>query len=172
MNPFNLSHGYHKLVKLDPITSIFHYERSFQEHGKRISEDTLLQMFKLSHGFEFPMELLCYLAWENSDRLIGPATIKTFIPAYKEDLVGVIYPQLLRNLSTMDKKFIAAMGSYSSEEVPMKYIRQKLHKEKNYLSNYRRRLLDDQLIVSTGWGLVSFTLPYFQDFVRQFGDSY
>lgn len=48
----------------------------------------------------------------------------------------------------------------------------KMDKPKNYISIYRRRLIDDQVIFSKERGYVEFTLPYFADFVAEFGNMY
>lgn len=58
------------------------------------------------------------------------------------------------------------------EKVPIKDIMTKMDKPKNYISIYRRRLIDDQVIFSKERGYVEFTLPYFADFVAEFGNMY
>ncbi|WP_239460780.1 hypothetical protein [Lactobacillus gallinarum] len=49
----------------------------------------------------------------------------------------------------------------------IKEIREKLGRPSNFVANYRRRLLDDQIIKSTNYGEVAFTLPYFKEYVLQ-----
>lgn len=49
----------------------------------------------------------------------------------------------------------------------MTKLKEKLNKEKNYISVYRKRLIDDQIIISAAHGKLSFTLPYFKEFVNE-----
>ena len=46
-------------------------------------------------------------------------------------------------------------------------IREQLNRPSNFVANYRRRLLDDQIIKSTNYGEVAFTLPFFKEYVLQ-----
>ena len=70
------------------------------------------------------------------------------------------------------------MVESDKEKVPIKDIMTKMDKPKNYIpfsfncSIYRRRLIDDQVIFSKERGYVEFTLPYFADFVAEFGNMY
>lgn len=42
-----------------------------------------------------------------------------------------------------------------------------MNKNSNYITIYRRKLIDDQVIRPNGYGYVSFLLPYFDKFVEQ-----
>ncbi len=48
-----------------------------------------------------------------------------------------------------------------------KKIRERLNRPSNFVANYRRRLLDDQVIKSTNYGEVAFTLPFFKEYLLQ-----
>ena len=56
--------------------------------------------------------------------------------------------------------------------MPISYIVDELKKSKNYISVYRARLLDDQLIYAPERGYVSFTLPFFSDFIRWYKENH
>ena len=71
------------------------------------------------------------------------------------------YTQIFSNLSKQDKKFVLAMAQSSNERVTIKEIREKLDRPSNFIANYRRRLLDDEIIKATYYGEVAFTLPFF-----------
>lgn len=51
--------------------------------------------------------------------------------------------------------------------LPVSYLKEKLNKEKNYISVYRKRLIDDQIIIAAAHGKLGFTLPYFKEFVNE-----
>lgn len=52
------------------------------------------------------------------------------------------------------------MAQSSNERVTIKEIREKLNQPSNFIANYRRRLLDDEIIKATNYGEVAFTLPF------------
>lgn len=83
-----------------------------------------------------------------------------------------VYVKVYSSLLSKDREFVQAMVESDKEKVPIKDIMTKMDKPKNYISIYRRRLIDDQVIFSKERGYVEFTLPYFADFVAEFGDMY
>lgn len=77
------------------------------------------------------------------------------------------YTKIFSNLSKQDKKFVLAMAQSSNERVTIKEIREKLDRPSNFIANYRRRLLDDEIIKATNYGEVAFTLPFFKEYILQ-----
>lgn len=59
------------------------------------------------------------------------------------------------------------MAQSSNERVTIKEIREKLDRPSNFIANYRRRLLDDEIIKATNYGEVAFTLPFFKEYILQ-----
>lgn len=59
------------------------------------------------------------------------------------------------------------MASTKQRAVSVTEIRNKLGKSSGYISMYRRRLLDAQVIEVSGYGKVTFTLPYFGEFINE-----
>ena len=79
---------------------------------------------------------------------------------------------MYQELSNKDREFIKAMTESGKASVKVAEIAKKMHRDKNYISIYRRRLLDDQLITATKWGEVAFTLPFFADFIKEYQTLY
>ena len=42
-----------------------------------------------------------------------------------------------------------------------------LGKDKVFVAQYRRRAIERKLIISAGYGLVQYTLPYFDEYLKQ-----
>lgn len=76
------------------------------------------------------------------------------------------------DLSKKDREFIDVMVSVNTAEVSINTIIKLMNKPKNYISVYRSRLLDDQLIRSTRHGYLTLTLPFFADFVKKYKNEY
>lgn len=50
-------------------------------------------------------------------------------------------------------------------------IKARFNKTDSYVGNYRRRLLDAEMITTTGHGEVDFALPYMRDYLREHAAS-
>ena len=50
-------------------------------------------------------------------------------------------------------------------------IKARFNKTDSYVGNYRRRLLDAEMITTTGHGEVDFALPYLRDYLRKHAAS-
>ena len=72
------------------------------------------------------------------------------------------------DISKTDRDFINAMIKAGSNWVTTKQLQDILHKPINYISVYRARLLDDQLITSPERGVVQLALPFFAEFVEKY----
>lgn len=169
---FLLRSGRITLEPLDSISMSFSYQKAFAQANRKIEDQALKQMIKMTNGYAYGFQLLGYLVWETNDNSINSSTLEQILPEYKAMLYRNVYTKIYESLSPTDRKFVAVMVKSSKEKVPINEIAQKMKKSKNYISIYRRRLLDDQIIISKEWGKVSFTLPYFKDFVQEFGDIY
>ena len=47
-----------------------------------------------------------------------------------------------------------------------------MKKSPNYVSQYRQRLIDSQVIVDAGYGKVAFSLPFMKDFLLEAEELY
>lgn len=169
---FLLRSGHITLEPLDSISMKFSYRKAFTENGRTITEDALNQMIYMTNGYAYGFQLLGYLVWETGEKQITKKTLQGITLEYQEMLYRNVYTKIYQSLSPMDRKFVKAMADYPEDAVPVSVIGKSLAKPKNYLSNYRRRLLDDQVIISKERGRVNFTLPFFKDFVLEYGDLY
>lgn len=169
---FLLRSGRIVLEPLDTISMKFSYRKAFTGGNRQIDNQTLNEMLKMTNGYAYGFQLLGYLVWETKDKTITQQTLNNILQDYQEMLYRNVYAKVYESLSNIDREFIAAMISINEENISISKIGKKLGKPKNYISIYRRRLIDDQLIMSPKWGYISFTLPFFKDFVREFGDMY
>ena len=84
--------------------------------------------------------------------------------AAKRKMGQLVHEPALRDLSNVDRTFLAAMAI---DDGPSKIsdVAQRLGVSSQYASNYRRRLLDAE-IKSVGYGTVDFELPYLREYLR------
>lgn len=169
---FLLRSGHITLEPLDLLRMKFSYRKAFTAGGRNIDDQVLTQMIKMTNGYAYGFQLLGYLVWETNAKNITTQTLADVTQEYQEMLYRNVYTKIYQSLSPMDRRFVQVMAEYSEIEVPVKFIGEKLNKPKNYLSNYRRRLLDDQVIMTKERGKLNFTLPFFKDFILEYGDLY
>lgn len=169
---FLLRSGRIILEPLNAISMKFSYQKAFKDGNREIDDETLNKLLQMTNGYAYGFQLLGYLLWETGDKVIAQSTIDKVIDEYQEMLYRNVYVKIYESLSDVDREFVYAMISSSKKQIPISEISDKLAKPKNYVSIYRRRLIDDQIITSPKWGYVSFTLPYFENFVLEFGEMY
>lgn len=142
------------------------YARAFAGH-RIVNEDTLLRITRLTEGYAYAFQLLGYDLWEASDTEITDTTVECVLPDYKNDLYRNAYMKIYQSLTPREQDFVNAMAESKEMAVPVEEIGRKLGKEKNYISVYRRRLIDAQVVCAPRRGCLQFTLPLFQDFLRE-----
>lgn len=140
------------------------YQQAFRG-TKAISEELLVEITKLTRGYAYAFQLLGYYLWENSDCEITQSTIANALPLYRSDLYRNSYVKIYQSMTEMEKKFLIAMAETGEDNVKFGAIVKAMGKPKNYVSTYRIRLLDTQVITSAGHGLLRFSLPLFREFV-------
>ena len=111
--------------------------------------------------------MLGYLLWETGAETLDDQVLDQVLPTYRYQLYRNVYTKIYQELSPIDRQFILAMAQVNADEVAIGQICQALQKPSNYIANYRRRLIDDQVIRPTKYGHVTFTLPLFGDFIRE-----
>lgn len=156
-------------ITLEPldISSVrFNYKKTFESGGKSIDEHALDKMTKACGGYAYAFQLLGWLVWKNTDDKITAKDVNSVIDEYKMLLFRNAYTKISETFSQMDKLFVISMAK-NAGATAMKKIVEETKKTNSYLSNYRARLIDSQVIKQTSYGYVGFALPYFRDFVNE-----
>lgn len=164
-----------KRITLSPLNKLdvkYRYREVFKKANREISENVLNRMTLLTNGYAYAFQLLGYLLWQTEDNEITDKVIDSILDEYKEELYRNVYGKIYSGLSTIDREFVDAMTESEDNQTSIKTVEEKMGKPHNYVSIYRRRLLDDQIIISPNRGYVSFTLPFFKDFVIENGMMY
>lgn len=160
------------LEPLNLMTIRNSYARAFNSEQHSIDDKTLTRITKLTSGYAYAFQLLGFLLWRTEANIINDDIVNNVIPKYKNELYRNVYTKMYQELSAKDREFVDAMVQVNQESVKIAEIIRLMDKPKNYVSIYRRRLLDDQIIESKQRGEVSFTLPYFADFIKVYEDLY
>lgn len=146
----------------------YNYKKAFDETGRKYEEDALTFMAKNTSGYTYAFQLMGYLAWKSAADIVTVKTVKALMDEYKMLLYRNAYGAICDALSEKDTAFITAMAQQNSENVKMSSIIEIVGEPASYLSKYRLRLIDAQVITQSKYGYVKFTLPFFKDYVQEF----
>lgn len=82
------------------------------------------------------------------------------------------YAKIISELSPTDQKFLMIMAKSDKDVVEISHIRKQMDKSSNYVSQYRQRLIDSQVIIEAGYGKVSFSLTFMREFLLKAAEFY
>lgn len=156
-------------VTLEPLDSSnvrYNYKKAFERGGKVLNEKALDKMTKGAGGYAYAFQLMGWLVWKNTANKITEKEVNSILDEYKMLLFRNVYIKISENFSQMDKRFVISMAK-NAGATSMKNLVEETGKSNAYLSNYRERLLDSQIIKRTSYGHVGFVLPYFREFVNE-----
>lgn len=166
---FLLRSGRINLSPLDFFDIRAQYQREFSKIDQQVDPTVIRRAANLADGYAYAFQLLGYLMWRAADGRITDETIDEVLPEYQAKLSRNSYSKMLEELSTVDQRFILAMAQANEYPVSTTYLGEKLGKKPGYIGMYRRRLIDNQIIRSTGYGRVKFALPLFKEFLQDDG---
>lgn len=169
---FLLRSGRVPLGPLDLFDIKYRYQKAFERGNKEIDNNTLMKITKLTKGYAYAFQDLGYYVWQNSDNKVTEESVEKSIPLFKNDLFRNAYTKILSELSPTDRKFLFIMANCPKNIVEISYIREQMKKSSNYISQYRQRLMDSQVIVDAGYGKVTFSLPFMKDFLLEAAELY
>lgn len=141
--------------------------------GYTITEPALQVATTGTGGYPFLIQLvgfwICKLASTTTAGeagLIDETTAAAGVQAARRRLGSLIHEPALRDLSHVDRTFLAAMAI---DDGPSKMadVAARLAADANYASQYRLRLIAADMIYPAGHGHVDFTLPYLRDYLRE-----
>jgi hypothetical protein len=146
--------------------------------GHTITDSALDVATAGTGGYPFLIQLvgfwICKLADNNTasadGSVIDNAAAAAGVQAARRRLGSLIHEPALRDLSHVDRTFLAAMAADDGPS-RMADIAARLTADANYVSQYRLRLIAADMIHSTGHGHVDYTLPYLRDYLREHAAS-
>ena len=145
------------LVKAD-------YRNVFRRAGLNISEELIAAASTSTQGFPYLIQLVGYYLWENIIAKFDGDILEQTLVESKSRLFKNVHQLVFDSLSNMDREFIFSMiedvGNSKTQD-----ILKRLGKDKNYVTQYRSRLISKGIIKSSGHGLVVFTFPYMREFL-------
>ena len=136
--------------------------------GRQVGDDALAAMAEGTRGYPFLIQLVGAQSWRvrRTSKEITLADARTGVENARRRLGSLVYAPALAEASDVDKSFLLAMAR---DDGPSKMadIMSRLDVKKNYAGQYRRRLIDAELIEAPRRGYVDFALPYLGEYLRE-----
>lgn len=138
-----------------------------EQAGRRIAPEALDVLADGAEGYSFLVQLVGYHAWNSNRReqTISLADAHVGVDQALVRLGRLVHEPALRDISPAARAFVVAMAV---DDGPSRIadVAGRLGIDGNNANQYRRRLIEAELVEPAGHGAVRFTLPYLRDHLR------
>lgn len=125
-----------------------------------LDEDESIKCAKMTKGYAFAFQLLGYLMFESKVKALD----ENLLSKYDSYLEEFAYNKIWSGLTQVEQKILTAMNS--NNKVKIGTLLDNLNMKKEYFSQYRSRLIKKGLIDGQEHGFIIFTLPRFNEFIK------
>lgn len=137
--------------------------------------DLTHQIAQLTGGYSFAFQLLGYKLWNATKTGQQPANQQTFDvikPLYIQDLFTQSYDIIFDNLSNRDREYLVgtANNMTTTQIASLMDYQRSAKQQQNYVNQYRRRMIQQDLISPAGQGHIKFKLPLFKQYLADTQD--
>ena len=138
------------------------------EKGVQFEEDALGEIFRMSEGYPYFLQVWGYQAWNHAvESPITVELIRQISPKVVDHLDENFFRVRFDRLTPTEKEFLRAMADIEGNEKRTNDIAAALGKETSSTSPIRRNLINKGMIYSPSHGNLAFTVPLFDEFMRR-----
>jgi nucleoside-triphosphatase THEP1 len=138
----------------------------FKSINKSIGKSAIETFVAESGGYPYLIQLIGYYAFLNSSKkIITLRNVEEAVESSKKDLFANVHELVFEELSEKDREFLFAMINSKGELNSFAEIANKLKATKSYASQYRERLISNDVIYPVSRGKLDFTLPYMKEYL-------
>lgn len=155
----------HRLGRISDVDIYEAIKRTITEGGRDISPDALQILVEKTEGFPYLMQLMGYRTWSQSDApVITKEDAQVGVMLAQKDFTERVLDATYYELSQGDINFLRAM-SEDTDISKTADIAARLGVSSNYVSTYKRRLIEQGIIGERGRSSVAFELPGFKAYL-------
>ena len=144
-------------VYLSPLNQMRITERYEKLIG--LSKDEAGRIAKITKGYSFAFQVFGYFIFNK-----GGDYEKAF-PEIRQYLDEFVYDKIWMELTEKETSLLAVMAEHKTTEVSR--IKEEMGIKPNEFSVYRDRLIKKGILDGTKRGMLSFTLPFFDDYIEE-----
>jgi hypothetical protein len=135
--------------------------------GREIGGEALTKMAQATNGLAFLIQLIGYHTFNQSDeKTITTQDVEAGIADARADMESTIIEATVYSLSDKDIDFLKAMAC-DADISHIADIAQRLGVQGSYASTYRKRLLDQGIIMPAGRGRLQFAVPMLKEWLLE-----
>lgn len=149
------------------------FRRTAEGAGKDVDDNALDAAVEAIEGFPFMLQLVGYRSWETSadDGAITLDAAKRGVELARADMEVRVLKTTFDELSDMGVRFLEAMGADAGASSSQD-IAARLGKSSNYVSSYKRRLMEAGVIEDAGRGKMRYALPGMREYLPRYCEVY
>lgn len=161
---------YHPLGSLDAVAVHEALEKPALREGVNWSPQALEAAAVFTQGYPHAVQLIGSAAWTDAEPTTSGVTIThahvTRAQVSVESRMTGLYASRIQRLSPAEREFVDAMAQLGGYDVGRGDIAEHLSKESRTISTQRQSLLDKGFVQQSGHGLLSFTVPGIDRYLR------
>lgn len=149
------------------------FRATMKASGKNIDDSALREAAAAIDGFPYMLQLVGYRSWQatGEEPEIANRAIEEGASMAETDMRTRVLKATLDELSDADLLFLQAMLQQERAS-DASQIAQALGKSSAHVSTYRRRLLEQGVIVETGRSRFDFALPMLRSYLPEYIEDY
>ena len=156
------------LGRLDNVDVELAFKKTFELAGGKIAEDALTPAAIAIDGFPYMLQLVGYWTWECAGDVEATtqADVAKGVAYASRDLREGVLEVTWNELSTVDKKFVAAMLECDGDTT-LAQVAEAMGVKSNYASRYKKRLLEQGLIGEYGGNVLRLEIPCSREYFAE-----
>ncbi|QBO35766.1 hypothetical protein EQG49_04455 [Periweissella cryptocerci] len=157
-----------KLAPLEQPAITQSYIQLFK--GRGLSAQQAVRMSQSSMGYPYMYQLLGDYIWENGSNPVQENELTDAIYIAKQALFQNVYAKVISDLAPKDRELVLAIQSQGGKNVTTEMLREATGWDTNNLTTHKAMLNHWGVTAKSGYGLISFILPYFSEFLTEYFD--
>lgn len=145
------------------------FEETMSRAGMGIEPDLAQRLTQASAGYPFMVQLVGYYTWQAASRggceAVTSEDVERGIAAARSSFDGMVIEPALRRISGKQLEYLRAMARCGEKDVASGEVAQAMGMETTAVGSYRKRLIDSGYVESTGYGKLSFAIPYMREYL-------
>jgi len=142
------------------------------KNGVTYTPESVELIVATTGGYPFFIQEFGSLIWDHREgNQINESTTRALIPRLWERLDDAFFKVRFEKTTELERKFMQTMATMSNPPYSIREIAKKMNKKTNDLSVTRDNLLKKCMIYSTDHGMIDFTVPQFDLFLKRKADQ-
>lgn len=130
------------------------YEKYLQ-----LPKDQARKLAELTRGYSFAFQVLGYFTFRKDGKM------EAALPEARQYLDEYVYDKIWSELSPRELELVSHIALHDHKEVSK--LKEDLNLAGNQFSVYRDRLIKKGILDGSRRGMVTFALPFFEDYIRE-----